>query len=150
MAAALEKCYADLRSEFVRRPTTAEYISPASRVVYDFVRRELNIPLNRGVEDHPPLLLRRAGGLNGTASKTYNGNPAAANGLECGLPETKEELATRGRTLGTMASEIYEALRRGELHDRVMQFGEGARLWASTDIDPLESGNLGRELTPTV
>ncbi|KAL2021857.1 hypothetical protein VTK56DRAFT_6452 [Thermocarpiscus australiensis] len=111
-AVALEACYRGLRQDFFRRPTTAEHISPASRVVYDFVREELRIPLNRGVEDHPTLLLREAEACNGEGSAEKN-----------------EDLAARRRTLGTMASEIYEALRRGELHDRIMRFGEEAGLW---------------------
>ncbi|KAK3301795.1 uncharacterized protein B0T15DRAFT_563396 [Chaetomium strumarium] len=76
MAAALEKCYADLRAEFVRHQTTTEYISPASRVVYDFVRKELKIPLNRGVEDHLPLLLQESGAprVNGTAGGGLKGH----------------------------------------------------------------------------
>lgn len=102
-AAALEECYGRLRDDFFRQQTTADFISPASRVVYEFVRKELNIPLNRGVEDHPPLLLRRT--------------------------QCSEELALRGRIIGTMVSEIYEAMRRGELHDRIMEFGERAGLW---------------------
>ncbi|GAB1318113.1 Phenylalanine ammonia-lyase [Madurella fahalii] len=128
MASAVEECYANLRSDFFHRQTTAEYISPASRVVYQFVRKELNIPLNRGVEDHPPLLKRKAQApkaeANGSAVKGCNG--LRANGIA----ETDEDLAARSRTLGTMASEIYEALRRGELHDRLMKFGEENGLWS--------------------
>jgi phenylalanine ammonia-lyase len=129
MAAALERCYADLRAEFLRCPTTTDYISPASRVVYDFVRKELKIPLNRGVEDHPPLLLREAEAKKSAGVKGLNG--AVANGVgQHGTPaEMDEELAVRGRTLGTMAGEIYEALRGGELHDRIMKFGEESGLW---------------------
>jgi phenylalanine ammonia-lyase len=129
MAAALERCYADLRAEFLRCPTTTDYISPASRVVYDFVRKELKIPLNRGVEDHPPLLLREAEAKKSAGVKGLNG--AVANGVgQHGTPaEMDEELAVRGRTLGTMAGEIYEALRGGELHDRIMKFGEESGIW---------------------
>lgn len=128
VAAAVEECYATLRSDFFRRQTTPEYLSPASRVVYDFVRKELNIPLNRGVEDHPPLLLRKARALRVEGN---GGNVKGCNGLgENGIAETDENLATRGRTLGTMASEIYEALRRGELHARLMKFGEENGLWS--------------------
>ncbi|KAL1841150.1 hypothetical protein VTJ49DRAFT_7375 [Mycothermus thermophilus] len=130
MSTALEVCYDDLRAEFVRHPTTAEHISPASRVVYDFVRHELGIPLNRGVEDHPPLLLRNAQG----ADKAPNGHAAAnGNGTNGSSGSVDEELAARARTLGTMASEIYEAVRRGELHDRIMAFGQEAGLWGASD-----------------
>jgi len=93
--------------------TTSAFLSPASRVVYEFVRKELKVPLNRGVVDHPPLLLR-------SAKEHTNG---MSNGVK------KDDLRARGRILGTMASEIYEALRSGELHDRIMTFAEEAGLW---------------------
>ena len=131
MAAALERCYAELKVEFLRRPTTRELISPASRVVYDFVRGELRIPLNRGVEDHPPLLVREAEVRR--RDKVHGGNwSAASGGGHAGVDgDGDEDLEVRGRTLGTMAGEIYEAVRRGELHDRIMRFGEEAGLWAA-------------------
>jgi phenylalanine ammonia-lyase len=124
MPVALERCYADLRAEFLCHQTTTEYISPASRVVYDFVRKELNIPLNRGVEDHPPLLLRKADAINGVNA---NGNGVGGEGVH-GMDEN---IAARSRTLGTMAGEIYEGLRRGALHDKIMRFGEESGLWES-------------------
>ncbi|KAK4244977.1 L-Aspartase-like protein [Corynascus novoguineensis] len=131
MAAALEKCYADLRAEFLHCPTTTEWISPASRVVYDFVRKELKIPINRGVEDHPPLLLRRVEEAKRGAGNDCNGHAPKHLG-ETGRPAANREgFALRSKTLGTMASEIYEALRRGELHDRIMKFGEEAGIWGA-------------------
>ncbi|KAK4153258.1 L-Aspartase-like protein [Chaetomidium leptoderma] len=129
MAAALERCYADLRTEFLGHQTTTEYISPASRVVYDFVRKELKIPLNRGVEDHPPLLLQKAEALKGGGVEGSNGRVTDGVKTNGGLAEADEDLAVRGRTLGTMASDIYEGLRRGELHDRIMKFGGETGLW---------------------
>jgi phenylalanine ammonia-lyase len=132
MPVALERCYADLRAEFLCHQTTTEYISPASRVVYDFVRKELNIPLNRGVEDHPPLLLRKADGINGGTVAGSNGGTANGNGVGGkGVHGMDENIAARSRTLGTMAGEIYEGLRRGELHDKIMRFGEESGLWES-------------------
>lgn len=131
MAAELERCYAELKVEFLREQTTTEYISPASKVVYDFVRKELNIPLNRGVEDHPPLLLQKAEGVlngNGAGCNGPVTNGTGINGEHSGM---HEELAVRSRTLGTMAGEIYEAVRRGELHDRIMKFGEETGLWSA-------------------
>ncbi|KAG7284939.1 hypothetical protein NEMBOFW57_009554 [Staphylotrichum longicolle] len=131
MAAELERCYAELKAEFLREQTTTEYISPASRVVYDFVRKELKIPLNRGVEDHPPLLLQKAAAVQNGNGAGCNGpvaNGVGTNGDHAGM---HEELAVRSRTLGTMAGEIYEAVRRGELHDRIMKFGEEMGLWSA-------------------
>ncbi|KAK4101225.1 phenylalanine ammonia-lyase [Parathielavia hyrcaniae] len=131
MAAAMESCFADIRTEFVRHQTTTDHISPASRVVYDFVRKELNIPLNRGVEDHPTLLLQKLKGpkANGTTGNGLNGHGTGADEGNSIHGEPDEELAKRGRIMGTLAGEIYEALRRGELHDRLMKFGGEKGLW---------------------
>ncbi|KAK3689013.1 L-Aspartase-like protein [Podospora appendiculata] len=149
VAGALEAHYRGVKSEFLRSQTTAEYISPASRVVYDFVRKELDVPLNRGVVDHPPLLVAAAAAavekerLNGYGGGSNGISNGASNGTSNGVPNGHfEELAGKqahvasgvdkaapGRTLGTMAGEIYEALRSGELHSRIMKFGEEAKLW---------------------
>ncbi|KAK3317230.1 L-Aspartase-like protein [Cercophora scortea] len=147
VAGALESHYRAVKKEFLRSQTTAKHISPASRVVYEFVRTELNVPLNRGVADHPPLLAAAAaaekerlnghgGGSNGVSNGGSNG---ASNGVSNGHFEEsagKEghaangvDGAALGRTLGTMAGEIYEALRSGELHSHIMKFGEQAKLW---------------------
>ncbi|KAL2150467.1 hypothetical protein VTH82DRAFT_7030 [Thermothelomyces myriococcoides] len=128
MAAALEECYSRVWDEFTVRQTTTDYISPASRVVYDFVRKDLKIPLNRGVEDHPPLLLRKAEEARKRASNGCITNGSGREG-EDAVYTAEEELAVRGKTIGTMASEIYEALRRGELHDRIMKFGKESGIW---------------------
>jgi phenylalanine ammonia-lyase len=114
----LQTEYSMARQKLFHNPTTAEHLSPATKVVYEFVRTDLNVPLNRGVIDHPPLLLRtaeaKANGTNGVA----NGANGSANGSANGLNE--EELRSRSRILGTMASEIYEAVRDGKLHERIM------------------------------
>ncbi|KAH6845612.1 L-Aspartase-like protein [Chaetomium sp. MPI-CAGE-AT-0009] len=129
MAEALETCYADVRAEFLRSQKTTDYISPASRVVYDFVRKDLNIPINRGVEDHPPLLLRKVEEARGGAVGGPNERVGSGVGKNGDLAALDEELALRGRTLGTMAGEIYETVRAGELHDRIMKFGEETGIW---------------------
>ncbi|KAL2133201.1 hypothetical protein VTI74DRAFT_2746 [Chaetomium olivicolor] len=119
MARSLVELYEEVRGRFTKEEgTTTELISPASRVVYEFVRKELRIPMNRGVDDHPPLLLRNAMG----------GRKAGINGVSA-LHDVDDDLAARSRTLGTMAGEIYEALRRGDLHDRIMKFGQEAGFW---------------------
>ncbi|KAK3997781.1 L-Aspartase-like protein [Cladorrhinum sp. PSN332] len=106
VVAALNEVYSDVRAEFIRSQKTPEYISPASRVVYGFVRDELRVPLNRGVEDHPPLLQRNAASMQNGASKPNGTN--GANGVN-GHHVKDENLAARSRILGTMAGEIYEA-----------------------------------------
>ncbi len=147
----IEDKYNQLRSSSVK--STAEYLSPFSRAAYEFARQDLHVPLNRGVEDHPPLLFERVGRATG-AKPTTNGNGTnwhVPNGvkteqrtveLEAESPGYQVPLETtqpcvpeavglegRARILGTMASEIYEAIRSGELHDRIMQFAEENKIW---------------------
>ncbi|KAK4462679.1 Phenylalanine/tyrosine ammonia-lyase [Cladorrhinum samala] len=118
----LRDTYTRVRAEYIREQKARAYISPASMVVYDFVRKELGIPLNRGVEDHPPLLQETAAAAAQGQSNGTNGH--GVNG------EEKEDLAARSRIMGTMAGEIYEAVRGGVLHDRIMKFGEESGLWS--------------------
>ena len=127
----LASYYKTLQHNFLERPMTTDYISPASRVVYEFVRKELGVPLNRGVEDHPPFKLAAAeaktkqveeGVVNGHVNGHNTNGEAATNGME-------KKLANKDRILGTMAGEIYEAIRSGELHSRIMKFGEEAGIW---------------------
>ncbi|KAH6637089.1 L-Aspartase-like protein [Chaetomium tenue] len=127
----LEGCYNEVRADFLAgKVQTTDYISDASRVVYDFVRKDLNIPVNRGVEDHPPLLLRKVEearrAVDGADGHVTNGDAVHGD-----LATAEADLALRGRTLGSMASEIYEAVRAGELHDRIMRFGEGSGIWVA-------------------
>ncbi|KAK3348869.1 L-Aspartase-like protein [Lasiosphaeria hispida] len=112
----LKENYSKVKSDWNENDSVAhqEHVSPASKVVYNYVRKELGIPLNRGVADHPPLLLR--------AAKEQKANGADAQGA--GKEQDSEELSTRGRISGTMAGEIYEGIRGGELHDRIMKFME--------------------------
>ncbi|KAK0673564.1 putative phenylalanine ammonia-lyase [Cercophora samala] len=101
--------------EYKCQGQAGEFLGGGSKVVYEFVRKELGIPLNRGVEDHPPLLLRaraeRENGENGYV---------VSNGVGSD-PRTK--------ILGTMASDIYEALRKGVIYDRIMKFAEESGMW---------------------
>ncbi|CAP61903.1 uncharacterized protein PODANS_5_1980 [Podospora anserina S mat+] len=109
----LEQHYREQHDMFSDQGQAGEFVGEGGKLVYEFVRKELGIPLNRGVEDHPPLLLRtRAEGENDHG----HGNGTQAD------PRTK--------ILGTQASNIYEALRKGVLHDRIMKYAEEARLWA--------------------
>ncbi|KAK3935267.1 Phenylalanine/tyrosine ammonia-lyase [Diplogelasinospora grovesii] len=134
---ALLNAYRETRTEFFKKQTTAGWISPASKVVYDFVRKELGIPLNRGVEDHPPLLLAKreqeqqsGASVNGPGNNIPNRdaqNFSRANGNV--YQDMEDANPMRGKILGTMAGEIYEAVRNGELHDRIMRFGEQAGMW---------------------
>ncbi|KAK0649629.1 L-Aspartase-like protein [Cercophora newfieldiana] len=131
-ASRLVKEYSLARQDLFYRSNTAQFLSPASRVVYQFVREDLKVPLNRGVVDHPPLLFRSAEARKSNGTSNVSGtNGVGTNGVKSNGVGGKghDDIAARGRLLGTMASEIYEAVRSGELHDRIMKFTEDSRFW---------------------
>ncbi|KAK0611834.1 L-Aspartase-like protein [Immersiella caudata] len=139
-ASKLDSQYHEARQSLFKSQTTAEFLSPASKVVYEFVRKDLRVPLNRGVVDHPPLLLRSSEwqkskgasngvGVNGESNgATTNGSGSNGHGAN-NTGSKHNDLAARTKILGTMASEIYEAVRSGELHDRIMKFTEDSGFW---------------------
>ncbi|KAK3321681.1 L-Aspartase-like protein [Apodospora peruviana] len=102
----LYNAYDNQRRAFTNQQNTRDYLSSATRIIYTFVRDELDIPFHRGVIDHPPLL------------------------VESG--EADQE--NRKRILGTMAAEIYEALRRGDLMDRIMRWGVEAKAFDQPQV----------------
>ncbi|KAM7214519.1 L-Aspartase-like protein [Rhypophila decipiens] len=112
MSTVLAEEYLSFRATFVETPVniTREYLAPATRVIYDLVRTELGIPMNRGVVDHPPLVVE----AEREGAKAANGN---------GHVNGEGSKVNRKRTLGSMAGEIYEALRRGDIMSRVMEWG---------------------------
>ncbi|KAL1981121.1 hypothetical protein VTN96DRAFT_3055 [Rasamsonia emersonii] len=87
----LSDVYNRTRESFFRHQTTPSYLSSATKILYEFVRKDLNVPMHRGLVDHPTLA---------TAGEEGNGG--------------------NRKILGTYASEIYLAVRNGQLHGRVM------------------------------
>ncbi|OAA56045.1 L-Aspartase-like protein [Cordyceps fumosorosea ARSEF 2679] len=146
------------RSLYFERPGTARFISPASKVVYEYVRRDLAVPFVRGVEDHPTVARDRAlgnpsgGKRNGVhghdavrpavegegINETHNGlvnntngaaGPSRVNGVngdnEVNGDHEANNVSQDRRTpvtLGTMAGDIYQALRNGDLYGRIMKY----------------------------
>lgn len=94
-------------------------LGPGSNLVYNFVREELAIPLNRGVADHAPLMRDAARHPDGTSRKSATTDDA--------------EPWRDGKILGTMAGKIYEAIRDGRLNDRIMEFAAEKGMWADTN-----------------
>jgi phenylalanine ammonia-lyase len=41
------------RSEFMHEPTSERYVGAGSKALYTWVRKEMGIPMHRGLEDHP-------------------------------------------------------------------------------------------------
>jgi phenylalanine ammonia-lyase len=90
----LSGVYNYTREVFFLRQTTPSYISPASKMLYEFVRKDLNVPMHRGLIDHPTL----------TVPKDE----------DCHQQDSSRKI------MGTLASEIYMAVRNGQIPDRVM------------------------------
>lgn len=85
IASALHTSYSSVRASFIENPTTPGYLCTKSSQMYNFVRRSLDVPIQRGLEDHP----------------TY-GSKSMRNG-------------TMKKTIGSNISRVYEALRTGQL-----------------------------------
>lgn len=41
------------RSDFMHEPTSEQYIGAGSKALYTWVRKEIGVPMHRGIEDHP-------------------------------------------------------------------------------------------------
>jgi phenylalanine ammonia-lyase len=106
----LSEVYDRTRKAFFLHQTTPQYISTASKIIYDYVRTDLKVPMHRGVIDHPTLVDEelRCNGVNSDIDGTFTYEHGKVQSL-------------RGKILGTMASEIYLAVRNGQLHARVME-----------------------------
>jgi phenylalanine ammonia-lyase len=87
--------YKDHRDEYVCRETPAASKLGRTRVLYDFVRKELNVPMHRGQDDLPVKLGEQ--------------------------PEREAQTLTTG----AMITRIYEAIRDGRIEKITMQMFEG-------------------------
>ncbi|KAK0610125.1 L-Aspartase-like protein [Bombardia bombarda] len=129
---ALARCYIEVRKRYLYPdggiPPTAKFLSPASRLVYRFVREELGIPMNRGVEDHPTLRLGERVKRNGAVANGNGVGNSNGNGVN-GHAEGAEAPKGRDLILGSSAGLIYEEIRNGELHARIMKFGQETGMW---------------------
>lgn len=96
---ALAATYSSTREVFFNDQTTPSYISPASKGLYNFVRKELNVPFHRGLVDHPTL-------LDHTLTNGNNNHGPSKH-------------------IGSFVSEIYMAIRSSRLHDLVMSLPKG-------------------------
>ncbi|KAA8623998.1 hypothetical protein SMACR_05651 [Sordaria macrospora] len=121
-ARVVSDCYDDHRKALLEgRQDTRQWLSRGSTVIYNFVRKDLKIPVNRGVVDHPPLLLEEMERLKGRIKRKRE---LSSKDVDDGA-----DLWARNRILGTMASDIYGAVRSGELHSKIMEFGRDNKIW---------------------
>jgi phenylalanine ammonia-lyase len=80
---------------------TSTYLGTAARIMYEYVRRSLNIPLNRGLVDHPTFYPAGTSiNMKSDATKSTTENP---------------------QVIGGHITKIYEALRSGALVAPVME-----------------------------
>ncbi|KAF2648201.1 putative phenylalanine ammonia-lyase [Lophiostoma macrostomum CBS 122681] len=100
-AVTLSETYDTTRTAFFVKQTSVAYMSTASKIVYEFLRKDLEVPMHRGLIDHP-------------RSNTRGDQRGAG-----------ESSSTR-KLLGTYASDIYLSIRDGRLYDRVMATLGGA------------------------
>ncbi|CAO2650495.1 Nn.00g017870.m01.CDS01 [Neocucurbitaria sp. VM-36] len=86
--------YIQHREAFFHHPTTPAYLGNGTKVLYHFVREKLQVPLHRGLIEHPV-----AGAKDGNM---IDGRPK--------------------KTIGSWVSIIYEAVRSGELYAEILEF----------------------------
>ena len=86
--------YRQAQKTFYERQSTPEYLCYASKLMYEFVRGELKVPLHRGLREHPTMTAEELG--------------------EHG------DLGER-KTIGTRISTIYESLQAGVMHEPLMK-----------------------------
>ena len=100
----IAETFISVRARFFDKQDTVEYLGLSSRTMYTYVRKELKVPLHRGLKDHP-----------------QPHDVFAADG-------------SRKRTIGSNISIIYEALRSGAMHKPLMDcLGEGEDIFSKAD-----------------
>ena len=85
--------YCHHRESFFKEPTTAQYLGQGSRKLYEFVRSSLEVPMHRGLVEHPSPQDADGNKLDGRAKKT----------------------------IGSWVSIVYEAICDGRIQDEVMR-----------------------------
>ncbi|KAF2813879.1 phenylalanine ammonia-lyase [Mytilinidion resinicola] len=96
-----EFAFESIRSQYLRGPDATPYLGAASKRMYIFVRRELKVPIHRGVIDHPTPVADPSG-ISPAPSK-----------------EPKDNVDKK--TTGGWISIIYDALRTGSLIEQVVE-----------------------------
>ncbi|PYI02052.1 phenylalanine ammonia-lyase [Aspergillus sclerotiicarbonarius CBS 121057] len=89
--------YINHRDDFVKQPTTSEYLGEGTKAIYRFVRETLGVPMHRGLVEHPIAADRSVNVIDGRPKKT----------------------------IGSWVSIIYEAVRDGSLYAEVFRYLQG-------------------------
>ena len=147
LGADLLSAYKVHRDGFFRHPDTAKYLGVGTRLLYDYIRGPLGVPMHHGLVDHPtgPTMKSHANGtgvngthvngthvngthVNGTHSIGTHVNRTHVNGTANG---STHDPAINGitngsvngthvekNTIGSHVATIYEAIRDGRLFER--------------------------------
>lgn len=112
-----EKLYRDVREQYLKDGDASALLGRASRRLYQFVRNDLGVPMNRGIVDHPTPT--SYSGTGTPKSHSANGTNGMVNGTGVKYGDTGDN-AWRKKTIGHWVSRIYEAIRDERLIGRVV------------------------------
>ena len=90
LADMLNEEYDGAKNSFLQTQSTPEYLGSATKILYHFVRKELNIPMHTGLREHPTVTADEVGELGDQ------------------------------KTIGTRISSIYESLQDGRMYRPLM------------------------------
>lgn len=90
----LAKGYGSAREAFFAQPSTPRYLGFASKMMYQFVRERLGVPLHKGLKEHPTVTAEEVG--------------------------EQGDLGDR-KTIGSRISVIYESLQAGVMYEPLME-----------------------------
>ncbi|CAI6341024.1 unnamed protein product [Periconia digitata] len=85
--------YSTVRSEYIKSGNASKFLGRASKLLYTFVREDLNVPMHRGIIDHP--------------------TPASWDVVGEGAADDDEQW--RRKTVGHWISVIHEAIKSGRI-----------------------------------
>ncbi|KAE8452585.1 hypothetical protein EG329_013844 [Mollisiaceae sp. DMI_Dod_QoI] len=103
------------RTAYLANPDASKHLGKAAKIMYQFVRQEMGIPMHQGLVDHP----------------TYN--------TEGRLAEDREKVTT-----GTQIGRIYKALREDGMVGAIMRcLGESEKIAEGPDVGGFQEGMDG-------
>ncbi|KAF1938927.1 phenylalanine ammonia-lyase [Clathrospora elynae] len=118
--------YRVTRDRYFLEGDATELLGRASKLLYRFVRRDLKVPMNRGMVDHPMPNISFTPETAVTNGTSING--ASTNGAEQ-VPKTNghvDDEAWRKKTIGHYISVIYESIKSEKIMDAVVECLEHA------------------------
>jgi phenylalanine ammonia-lyase len=102
------------RSSYLKDGDASPLLGKGSKRLYNFVRKELHLPMHRGVVDHP-----RPPPMGSAARNKTNG--AHSEGINGSRSGTVDEDDWRKKTIGHWITVIYEAIKDDSIMDIVVE-----------------------------